>query len=407
AQKAEVVLEVFQDVHEQEEIEVRILLLSDIRQLELQPFARQTARPRKGLRRDVVAPTAAPTLQSFMNQPEHLSGSAAHIADRGGRELVASDHLQNVLRLPRRFVGMPERVLQEVFAADVLVSNHRGCSLASRTSARRRAAPRVRSTTTRSGPAAATARVASAAALPTTSTSACASRLSTLSQSKDAMWGISSSMYRRFAPRNRARATSGSRMRTSHPFPMSVSTSVTMGLSRRSSVPGLKASPTTPILRFRVASTASAARRICPSFEDRIAASSGTETSAARAAYTRARRSFGRHEPPKAKPGRRYASETFSFRSIKKIRMPSSASAPPVARYNSTRASHTGRPRGSKSAPDTAAPPPPTSSAVRGQAPCPATPRLRSWRPPLRRRRRRSRRIPLPRGRRPSRIPRS
>src|SRR6266516_1174423 len=286
AQQAEVVLHVFKHIHEQEEIKVRILLLSDIGQLELKPFARQALRPRKRLGRDVIPPTAASSMQSLMNQPQHFSGSTPHIADRGGCELVASDHLKDVLRLPRGFVGMPQWVLDEVFATEVLVSNHCGCSLASLTSARRRAAPRVRSITTRWGPAAATARVASTEALPTTSTSACA---------------------------------------------RSVSTSVTMGLSRRSSVPALKARPTTPILRFRVASTASTARRTCPSFDGRMAASSGTGTSAVRAAYTRARRSFGRQEPPKAKPGRRYASETFSFRSIRKIRMASCASAPSAA----------------------------------------------------------------------------
>src|SRR2546430_6942854 len=120
-------------------------------------------------------------------------------------------------------------------------------------------------------------------------------------------------------------------MRTSHPFPMSVSTSDTMGLSRRSSVPGLKARPTTPMRRLRVASTVSTVWRICPSFEGRIAESSGSERSAARAAYTRARRSFGRQDPPNAKPGRRYASETLSFRSIRKIRTASCASAPSAA----------------------------------------------------------------------------
>src|SRR6266480_1394234 len=100
--------------------------------------ARQTVRPRKGLGRDVVPPTAASSLQPLMHQPQHLSGATAHIADRRGREVIASDHLKDVLDLPRRFVGMPQWVLDEVFATEVLVSNHRGCSLASLTSARRR-----------------------------------------------------------------------------------------------------------------------------------------------------------------------------------------------------------------------------------------------------------------------------
>src|SRR5437773_11661590 len=129
AQKGEVVLHVLKHIHEQEQIEVRIFLLSDIRQLELQPFARQAVRPRKCLGRDVIPPTAASSLQPLVHQPQHLSGTTAHIADRRGRELIASDHLKNVLDLPRRFVGMPPWVLDEVFGTELLLSNPRGCRL--------------------------------------------------------------------------------------------------------------------------------------------------------------------------------------------------------------------------------------------------------------------------------------
>ena len=41
-------------------------------------------------------------------------------------------------------------------------------------------------------------------------------------------------------------------MRTWQPLPIRVSTSATIGLSRKSSVPALKARPTTPTRRFRV-----------------------------------------------------------------------------------------------------------------------------------------------------------
>jgi len=154
-----------------------------------------------------------------------------------------------------------------------------------------RTAPRVRSITTCWGPTAASARSASSEALPTTSTSACAMSVSTSAQINDAMWGISSSMYRRFAPINRAMATLGSKIRTSHPLPMSISTSATMGLSRRSSVPGLKARPTIPIRRLRVPSTASTARRICPSFEAGLRRGAG-----------RGHRRPGRHGPARGGP---------------------------------------------------------------------------------------------------------
>ena len=76
AQKGEVVLHVLKHIHEQEEIEVRIFLLSEIRQLELQPFARQVVRPRKGLgeiispRRMSTSPFVALPLRAFM--PDEL-----------------------------------------------------------------------------------------------------------------------------------------------------------------------------------------------------------------------------------------------------------------------------------------------------------------------------------------------
>jgi len=47
-----------------------------------------------------------------------------------------------------------------------------------------------------------------------------------------------------------------------------------------------------------------------------------------RAMCRRARKSFGRQEPPKAKPGRRYAVEMLSRLSWQKIRMTSRVSTP-------------------------------------------------------------------------------
>src|SRR6266536_6572869 len=53
---------------------------------------------------------------------QHLSSPATYIADRLGRDLVASDHLKDVLRFPRRLVSVPQRVLLQVFTTRVQVS---------------------------------------------------------------------------------------------------------------------------------------------------------------------------------------------------------------------------------------------------------------------------------------------
>src|SRR5436189_40074 len=60
------------------------------------------------------------------------------------------------------------------------------------------------------------------------------------------------------------------------------------------------------------------------------------DVAAMRAACKTARRSFGRQEPPKAKPGRRYASDTLSLRSMRKIRDTSCGSAPSAAHASAT-----------------------------------------------------------------------
>src|SRR5258708_20064320 len=56
--------------------------------------------------------------------------------------------------------------------------------------------------------------------------------------------------------------------------------------------------------------------------------SSGRFRSKGPARYTRARKSFGRHEPPKANPGFRYAVEIFSFLSSHSVFITSCASMP-------------------------------------------------------------------------------
>jgi hypothetical protein len=86
-----------------------------------------------------------------------------------------------------------------------------------------------------------------------------------------------------------------------------------MGLSRRSSVPGLNDRPSSPTRRLPVDSTVRNTRSIWLSFDGRMLSRIGIATSARRARWTRARRSLGRQEPPNAYPGRRYAGEMLSF----------------------------------------------------------------------------------------------
>ena len=61
------------------------------------------------------------------------------------------------------------------------------------------------------------------------------------------MCGISFSMYSRFEPITLALDTSRSNTATSIPLPMSISMSVTIGDSRRSSVPALNDMPRMPM----------------------------------------------------------------------------------------------------------------------------------------------------------------
>src|SRR5439155_12982648 len=100
------------------------VLLSDIRQFELKRFTRQPARQPKGLRRDFIPRTYALSVHALVNHMQHLSSPAAYIADRLGRDLVASDHLKDVLRFPRRLVSVPQRVLLQVFTTRVQVPSH-------------------------------------------------------------------------------------------------------------------------------------------------------------------------------------------------------------------------------------------------------------------------------------------
>jgi len=100
-------------------------------------------------------------------------------------------------------------------------------------------------------------------------------------------------------------------MRSSLPLPIKCSISVTTGLSRKSSVFSLNASPNTPSFTGPSARIWSMARCRCASLLAITCCRSGRSRSSRDARYVSARRSFGRHDPPNAKPGFRYAGEIF------------------------------------------------------------------------------------------------
>jgi hypothetical protein len=78
---------------------------------------------------------------------------------------------------------------------------------------------------------------------------------------------------------------------------------MTIGLSRRSSVPALKLNPSSPIRFLPVSTISSMACWICIWLLPRIAWITGISRSTSLARYCSARTSFGRHEPPNANPG--------------------------------------------------------------------------------------------------------
>src|SRR5881396_1719649 len=110
----------------------------------------------------------------------------------------------------------------------------------------------------------------------------------------------------RFEPISWPSDTFLSQICTWQPSAMSLFTKCTIELSRRSSVPGLKLSPRTPILRMPNARIASAARSICSALLGKIDSNSGNFKSNSLARYVNAFRSFGKQEPPKANPGLKY-----------------------------------------------------------------------------------------------------
>ncbi len=103
---------------------------------------------------------------------------------------------------------------------------------------------------------------------------------------------------------------------------------MTSGLSRRSSVPVLNDRPSMPTFgrpSFRILSTAWS---MCTRLLASRLVSIGSVTSCCRAMVPIARRSFGRQEPPNAKPGLRYALEMFSCVSAHTSRITSCESMP-------------------------------------------------------------------------------
>ena len=109
---------------------------------------------------------------------------------------------------------------------------------------------------------------------------------------------------------------------------MRCSNIVTTGLSRRSSVSSLNANPMTPMRFAGMSITASMLRLRCWSLLGRADSNRGSVKSMRPARYTRARRSLGKQEPPKAKPGFKYADDTLSFTSAHSVAITSSPFTP-------------------------------------------------------------------------------
>ena len=100
SQETEIVFQMFEDIHEEDDIEIRPFLFSDVRHSEMNSFFRPTLTKRERLRRDLIPPEGAFFMHSFLDSTQHLASATPDIADSFRREPIPGDHLENVLGFP-------------------------------------------------------------------------------------------------------------------------------------------------------------------------------------------------------------------------------------------------------------------------------------------------------------------
>ena len=112
------------DIENEHEIKRPVFGVPNIPQPKLEPFGGFGFAHFKRLRRIFVSPERAITIHPVVQLHEDLSGSTSHLANGSRPQMMIFNHAQDLVGLPRRFLGVPERVLFEVdpVLVNVLVS---------------------------------------------------------------------------------------------------------------------------------------------------------------------------------------------------------------------------------------------------------------------------------------------
>src|SRR6266850_1315119 len=115
--EAEIVFLMLQNIQDQQQIEMRVRLLSDISQTEVKAVVLSVATELNRLRGDVVSQEKTFRGHMTLQLPQHLSGPAANFSNCLRRKMIARKHLQNAFRLPGGVLGVPLRDLLKILAA--------------------------------------------------------------------------------------------------------------------------------------------------------------------------------------------------------------------------------------------------------------------------------------------------
>src|SRR2546426_10325711 len=94
--KTEIVFQMLNHIHNENEIVEDIFLLPDVRQFKLKPFIRSTFGKFKGLWRDIISPKHAFIFHVFLQLFQYLSGSTSYFADGSRRNLILPHHSDNL-----------------------------------------------------------------------------------------------------------------------------------------------------------------------------------------------------------------------------------------------------------------------------------------------------------------------
>src|SRR5207245_8349437 len=111
-----IVLQVFDDVRDEYQVEMRSVVIPRIDAPEMKALVGLGPAPVQGLRRNVVAPEFAVGRQRLLQPPEHFTGAAANLADGSGGEIMPAQHPQQLFGFPRRLLRVPARIPREILA---------------------------------------------------------------------------------------------------------------------------------------------------------------------------------------------------------------------------------------------------------------------------------------------------